>query len=107
MMGEALNLFYCYEGTNITGKRVVNLHRTQLNDALIESSARLAWKPSPVPHGDSKYPHAVESFLDLDLSNEAKRKILWDNCARFYEVTDARSDSTTSDPAKQQAGLPH
>lgn len=36
------------------------------------------------PHGDSKYPHAVEGFLELDLSDEAKRKILWDNCARFY-----------------------
>jgi uncharacterized protein len=38
------------------------------------------------PHGDSKYPRAVESFLELDLSDEAKRKILWDNCARFYSV---------------------
>ncbi len=28
---------YCYEGTNITGERVVNPHRTQLNDALNES----------------------------------------------------------------------
>ena len=36
------------------------------------------------PHGDSKYPHAVEGFLELDLSDEEKRKILWDNCARFY-----------------------
>jgi len=39
------------------------------------------------PHGDSKYPRAVESFLELDLSDEVKRKILWDNCARFYSVT--------------------
>jgi predicted TIM-barrel fold metal-dependent hydrolase len=38
------------------------------------------------PHGDSKYPEAVESFLKLPLSDEAKRKILWDNCARFYNV---------------------
>ena len=36
------------------------------------------------PHGDSKYPHAVESFLELTLSDDNKRKILWDNCARFY-----------------------
>ena len=27
----------CYEGTNITGERVVNRSQTQLNDALIES----------------------------------------------------------------------
>src|SRR5918996_6213050 len=40
------------------------------------------------PHGDSKYPQAVESFLDLSLSNDDKRKILWDNCARFYGVSE-------------------
>jgi predicted TIM-barrel fold metal-dependent hydrolase len=36
------------------------------------------------PHGDSKYPHAVESFLRLPLADADKRKILWDNCSRFY-----------------------
>ena len=36
------------------------------------------------PHTDSKYPHAVEQFLTLPLSQESKRKILWDNCARLY-----------------------
>jgi len=39
------------------------------------------------PHGDSKYPHAVNSFLDLTITDEDKRKILWDNCAGFYKVT--------------------
>jgi predicted TIM-barrel fold metal-dependent hydrolase len=38
------------------------------------------------PHGDAKYPNAVESFLKLPLSDEDKRKILWDNCARFYSI---------------------
>jgi uncharacterized protein len=41
------------------------------------------------PHGDSRYPEAVEAFLELPLSDEHKRKILWDNCARFYAVKDA------------------
>jgi uncharacterized protein len=41
------------------------------------------------PHGDSKYPHAVESFLKLSLSDKDKRKILWDNCARFYAVNES------------------
>ncbi len=40
------------------------------------------------PHGDSRYPRAVESFLKLPLSEADKRKILWDNCARFYSVTE-------------------
>jgi uncharacterized protein len=38
------------------------------------------------PHGDSKYPIAVSSFLELPLSDDDKRKILWDNCAQFYSV---------------------
>src|SRR5579883_1654921 len=39
------------------------------------------------PHSDSRYPHAVEAFLELEsLPDEDKRKILWDNCARFYTV---------------------
>ncbi len=37
MMGQALTYLSAYnEGTNITGKRGVNPHRMQLNDALIE-----------------------------------------------------------------------
>ena len=38
------------------------------------------------PHGDSKFPHAVESFLKLDITQSDKRKIFWDNCAEFYHV---------------------
>ena len=38
------------------------------------------------PPGDSRYPHAVESFLELPISDEDKRKILWDNCASFYSL---------------------
>jgi predicted TIM-barrel fold metal-dependent hydrolase len=40
------------------------------------------------PHGDSKYPEAVDHFLHLPLANEAKRKILWDNCAAYYAMPD-------------------
>jgi uncharacterized protein len=40
------------------------------------------------PHGDSRYPRATESFLELPISDDDKRKILWDNCARFYSVTE-------------------
>ena len=39
------------------------------------------------PHGDSRYPNAVDSFLELTLPDEDKRKILWDNCAGFYSET--------------------
>ena len=47
------------------------------------------------PHGDSRYPEAVEGFLKLPLSDEDKRKILWDNCARFYALEE------TPRPAQQ------
>jgi hypothetical protein len=30
----------------------------------------------------------VDSFLKLPLPDDDKRKILWDNCARFYSVSD-------------------
>ena len=36
------------------------------------------------PHLDSHYPKAIEQFLEMPLSEDSKRKILWDNCARLY-----------------------
>ena len=38
------------------------------------------------PHGDSAFPEALDQFFKLDLDDEARRKILWDNCARFYNL---------------------
>ncbi len=38
------------------------------------------------PHPDSKFPHSVQKFLSLPLTGESKRKILWDNCARLYNL---------------------
>ena len=38
------------------------------------------------PHADSKFPRAVERFLELPITEDDKRKILWDNCARVYGV---------------------
>lgn len=36
------------------------------------------------PHVDAQFPHSSEEFLKLPLSDEDKRKILWDNCERYY-----------------------
>ena len=36
------------------------------------------------PHSDARFPHSVDTFLDLPISDEHKRKILWDNCAALY-----------------------
>lgn len=41
------------------------------------------------PHPDSKYPRAVETFLRHErLSEDSKRKILWDNAVDFYRYPD-------------------
>ena len=34
----------------------------------------------------SEFPHAVEAFRKLPLSEEAQRKILWDNWSRLYGI---------------------
>ena len=39
------------------------------------------------PHNDSKFPHATEGFLKMPLSDEARKAILWDNCARLYDIS--------------------
>lgn len=38
------------------------------------------------PHADSKFPKAVERFLELPISDDDKRRILWDNCAEVYGI---------------------
>jgi uncharacterized protein len=38
------------------------------------------------PHPDSKFPHAVDKFLSMPLTDQARRKFLWDNCARLYNL---------------------
>ena len=40
------------------------------------------------PHGDSKFPESIDRFLQLDISAEAKRQILWDNCAAYYGIAE-------------------
>ena len=38
------------------------------------------------PHPDSAYPYAVETLLKLPLKEQTMRKLLWDNCARLYNL---------------------
>jgi predicted TIM-barrel fold metal-dependent hydrolase len=42
------------------------------------------------PHGDSQYPHAVETFRKLPLSEDTQRKIVGDNWSRLYGIPLAR-----------------
>ncbi|MBW2497772.1 MAG: amidohydrolase family protein [Deltaproteobacteria bacterium] len=41
------------------------------------------------PHNDSKFPHAVDEFLAMDLPEAVSRKWLWDNCARLYGLDES------------------
>jgi len=42
---------------------------------------------SDYPHGDGSFPHAIRDFVNLDaLSSTAKRKALWDNPIRLYQL---------------------
>ena len=39
------------------------------------------------PHADSKFPHATSMLLSMEgVSEDSKCKILWDNCARLYNL---------------------
>jgi predicted TIM-barrel fold metal-dependent hydrolase len=39
------------------------------------------------PHSDGLFPVAIHEFVALDgVSDDSKRKILWDNCARLYSL---------------------
>ena len=42
---------------------------------------------SDYPHHDSEFPGSVKDFLSNDkLTDETKRAVLWDNCARLYAL---------------------
>ena len=38
------------------------------------------------PHSDGAFPEAMEQFFGLPFGDEVRRKILWDNCARLYNI---------------------
>ena len=51
------------------------------------------------PHSDGLFPRAIEEFVALEgVSDKTKAKILWDNCARLYNLTGVggRADATFS-----------
>jgi predicted TIM-barrel fold metal-dependent hydrolase len=39
------------------------------------------------PHSDGLFPHAMDEFIALEgVNDKTKQKILWDNCARLYNL---------------------
>ena len=53
---------------------------------------------SDYSHGDAKYPHTTKTFLQLPLSEESKRRILWDNPARLYKLQPVDAEETPKSP---------
>jgi predicted TIM-barrel fold metal-dependent hydrolase len=41
---------------------------------------------SDYPHPDGAFPDAMKEFFRMKLTDEQRRKILWDNCARLYAI---------------------
>jgi predicted TIM-barrel fold metal-dependent hydrolase len=52
---------------------------------------------SDYPHSDGAFPEAISQFLGLPLTDEQRRRILWDNCARLYAIAKPAA-SLTRDP---------
>lgn len=70
---------HCYVSVDPDEEVVQYAIQAMGNDNIVISSD---W-----PHDDSAYPNAIDTFLGLEgVSDESKRKILWDNCARLYSL---------------------
>ena len=41
---------------------------------------------SDYPHPDGAFPEALQAFFGMALTDEQRKKILWDNCARLYAI---------------------
>jgi predicted TIM-barrel fold metal-dependent hydrolase len=55
------------------------------------------------PHSDGAFPDAMRQFLGLPLDDAARRKILWDNCARLYKIPTPAAPLTRVDKSAPAA----
>ena len=51
------------------------------------------------PHSDGAFPEAMEQFFELPFGDEVRRKILWENCARLYNI-ETRAPAPTKDASR-------
>ena len=68
----------CFAGAEADEDIAEDVFRRLGNDCIVFST--------DFPHGDSQYPHAVETFRKLPLSEETQRKITGDNWSRLYDI---------------------
>jgi uncharacterized protein len=69
----------CYVATDADEKVLRQVVETVGDDNIVVST--------DYPHSDGLFPHAIEEFVALEgVSDKTKAKILWDNCARLYNL---------------------
>ena len=66
----------CFISVDVDEALVRNVIDTMGDDNIVIST--------DYPHIDCRWPHALEEFLSIPISEQSKRKILWDNCAKLY-----------------------
>jgi predicted TIM-barrel fold metal-dependent hydrolase len=72
----------CYIATDADEKVLKQVVETVGDDSIVVST--------DYPHSDGLFPHAIEEFVGLEgVSDKTKAKILWDNCARLYNLAGA------------------
>jgi hypothetical protein len=69
----------CYVATDADEKVLKQVVEAVGDDNIVVST--------DYPHSDGLFPHAIEEFVALEgVSDKTKAKILWDNCARLYNL---------------------
>jgi uncharacterized protein len=69
----------CFIATDIEEDLVADVVQRLGDDNIVIST--------DYPHADSRWPDAVDTFMRIDsLTDSARRKIFWDNCARLYNA---------------------
>ena len=69
----------CYIATDADEKPLRQVIEAIGDDSIVVST--------DYPHSDGLFPHAIDEFIALDgVSEKTKQKILWDNCARLYQL---------------------
>jgi len=67
-------------------------------DAIKQMGSEYFVVSSDYPHSDGAFPEAMQQFFGLALSEEARRQILWDNCARLYKIATPAASLTRDAP---------
>ena len=73
----------CYVATDADEKVLKQVVEAVGDDNIVVST--------DYPHSDGLFPHAIEEFVAIEgVSDKTKSMILWDNCARLYNLDSGR-----------------